>query len=49
MTEKQIKEAVRLAKKFDKDIEGMTSQDIGKLCHYIPMMAKELQERSAGK
>jgi len=49
MTDKQIKEAVRLAKKFDKDIEGMTTSDIDKLCHYIPMMAKELEGRSAEK
>ena len=49
MTQEQIKEAVRLAKKFDKDIKNMTSRDMDKLCHYIPMMAKELQERSAEK
>jgi len=46
MTEKQIKEAVRLAKKFDKDIENMTPRDMDKLCHYIPMMAKELEKRN---
>ena len=49
MTDKQIKEAVRLAKKFDKDVKGMTRSEMDKLCHYIPMMGKELEERSAEK
>ena len=49
MTDKQIKEAVRLAKKFDKDIENMTPGEMDKLCRYIPMMGKELEGRSAEK
>jgi len=49
MTDKQIKEAARLAKKFDKDIENMTPGEMDKLCRYIPMMGKELEGRSAEK
>ena len=49
MTAIQINEAAQLAKKFDKDIENMTPRDMDKLCHYIPMMGKELEGRSAEK